>query len=205
MGEGLFNSIASAYGLFFTYQTRFFSAIIDKHEHAINLTGMESVCDVGCGTGALCEVLAQRGYRVTGVDPAVKMLETARRKTTQPIEFIHADAVEGLPFQDLSFDVVFASFVAHGMDINKRTDFYRELRRIARHAVVIHDYNANRGLLTSVVEWAERGDYFEFIKRPQAEMEEIFSSISVIQVGKRASWYVCRCSSKAQERLGPQL
>ncbi len=199
MGKGLFNSIASAYGLFFTYQVGVFSAIIDKHARAINLTGMESVCDVGCGTGALCEVLAQHGYRVTGVDPALKMLEIARKKTTQPIEFIHADAVEGLPFEDASFDVVFASFVVHGMDVAKRKDFYRELRRIARHAVVIHDYNATRGLLTSIVEWLERGDYFGFIKRPQAEMEEVFPSITVIQVGKRASWYVCRCSSKAEE------
>jgi SAM-dependent methyltransferase len=38
------------------------------------------VLDLGCGTGTLCCVLAERGYQVTGVDPAAAMLALARRK-----------------------------------------------------------------------------------------------------------------------------
>jgi SAM-dependent methyltransferase len=38
------------------------------------------VLDLGCGTGRLAIVLAGRGYRVTGVDPAAPSLELARRK-----------------------------------------------------------------------------------------------------------------------------
>jgi 2-polyprenyl-3-methyl-5-hydroxy-6-metoxy-1,4-benzoquinol methylase len=46
-----------------------------------------SVLDLGCGTGTLCCALAERGHRVTGVDPAAAMLAVARRKP-------HADEVK---------------------------------------------------------------------------------------------------------------
>src|SRR6202045_850411 len=45
------------------------------------------VLDLGCGTGTLCCDLAERGHRVTGVDPAAAMLAVARSKP-------HAELVE---------------------------------------------------------------------------------------------------------------
>ena len=39
-----------------------------------------SVLDVGCGTGTLACLLAQRGMEVTAVDPAAASIEMARRK-----------------------------------------------------------------------------------------------------------------------------
>ena len=48
----------------------------------LSLAGEQScdVLDLGCGTGALCCALAERGHRVTGVDPAAAMLAVARSK-----------------------------------------------------------------------------------------------------------------------------
>src|SRR5215831_12694670 len=46
-----------------------------------------SVLDLGCGTGTLCCAFADRGHRVTGVDPAAVMLAVARSKP-------HAERVE---------------------------------------------------------------------------------------------------------------
>ena len=45
------------------------------------------VLDLGCGTGTLACALAQRGHRVTGVDPADRMLAIAATKA-------HAETVE---------------------------------------------------------------------------------------------------------------
>ena len=42
--------------------------------------GPSCVLDLGCGTGTLCCALAQRGHRVTGVDPASPMLAVAAGK-----------------------------------------------------------------------------------------------------------------------------
>lgn len=194
MSDDLFNSIAGVYGWFHRYQMRRFNAILDQHADAIDLSSMRSICDVGCGTGALCSVLAGRGHEVTGIDPAARMLSVARKKApSSSVTFIQANALEGLPFADRAFDLVITSHVAHGMHLEKRKRFYRELMRIADKAVVIHDYNEEKAMLTTFVEWLERGDYFGFIKRPKAEMEETFPIIETIEVGKQARWYVCRC------------
>ena len=51
------------------------------------------VLDLGCGTGnPIAKHVAQRGFRLTGVDQSRRMLEIARRKVPQA-EFIHADMV----------------------------------------------------------------------------------------------------------------
>jgi SAM-dependent methyltransferase len=67
--------------------------------------GARSVLDVGCGTGAFAVLLAARGLRVTGVDPAAASLEVARGKPgADAVTWIEggADAVAGL---DLTVDL----------------------------------------------------------------------------------------------------
>jgi len=52
-----------------------------------------NVLDLGCGTGTLCCALAQRGHRVTGVDPAAAMLDIARRKPlADQVEWVESTA-----------------------------------------------------------------------------------------------------------------
>ena len=42
-----------------------------------------TVLDVGCGTGALAQRLAGRGYEVAGVDPSEGMLEVLRARSPE--------------------------------------------------------------------------------------------------------------------------
>jgi len=61
----------------------------------LSLAGLRpcSVLDLGCGTGTLCCVLAERGHRVTGVDPAAAMLAVARRKPrAEQVEWVECSA-----------------------------------------------------------------------------------------------------------------
>ena len=51
------------------------------------------VLDLGCGTGTLSCALAERGHRVTGVDPAAAMLAVARRKPhAEQVEWVESSA-----------------------------------------------------------------------------------------------------------------
>jgi SAM-dependent methyltransferase len=55
--------------------------------------GATRVVDVGCGTGSLAVLLADRGYHVMGVDPAEASLALASAKDPGGlVEWIHGDA-----------------------------------------------------------------------------------------------------------------
>src|SRR5215469_12016067 len=61
----------------------------------LSLAGQQScsVLDLGCGTGTLCCAFAERGHRVTGVDPAAAMLAVARRKPyADRVEWVESSA-----------------------------------------------------------------------------------------------------------------
>lgn len=63
------------------------------------------VLDVGCGTGTLAIMLAARGVRVLGVDPALASLEVARSKAgAEMVTWIHGDATTLPP---LACDIAF--------------------------------------------------------------------------------------------------
>jgi SAM-dependent methyltransferase len=60
--------------------------------------GARHVLDVGCGTGTLALMLADRGLEVTGVDPAAASLAVAQGKPgAERVRWIHGDATTLLP------------------------------------------------------------------------------------------------------------
>lgn len=188
----LFNFIAPVYGLFYQRQKTNFKGAIDGAKKAFDITAFSSILDVGCGTGALCSVLNEQGLTVTGVDPAPKMLKIARKhKENKAITFVHANVLQSLPFDDRSFDVSIASYVAHGMQKDERAKLYAEMSRVTRKYVIIYDYNQTRALGTSIVEWLEGGDYFHFIQAVEQELNAWFAQVQIVQVGTRAAWYIC--------------
>lgn len=80
-------------------------------EQAAPLAGTR-VVDVGCGTGNAALLAAARGARVTGVDPALRLLEVARRRAAAAaleVTFLTGEAA-ALPLPDNSADVVLSVF-----------------------------------------------------------------------------------------------
>jgi ubiquinone/menaquinone biosynthesis C-methylase UbiE len=191
MKKGVFHSIASIYGLFYRYQYKYYKSIFIKYKGSLDLTDFNSVIDIGAGTGALCKVLQENGLKVTGVEPVDKMIEIAKKKTkTNEIEFKNWDILQGLDIEDNSFDISIASYVAHGMKSEQRLKMYVEMARVTKYKLIIYDYNPNRRLLNDFVEWLEGGDYFNFIKEVVPELENLFGEVQVVNVGKRAAWYI---------------
>lgn len=71
------------------------------------------VADLGCGTGTLSLLLAQRGYRVDGIDLSERMIERAEAKAASVDpgpRFEVADAAEP-PLHPATFDVVLSRHV----------------------------------------------------------------------------------------------
>lgn len=70
------------------------------------------VVDVGCGTGNAALLAAERGAVVTGVDPALRLLEVARDRTAKrglEVDFVTGEAAR-LPLPDHCADLVLSVF-----------------------------------------------------------------------------------------------
>lgn len=193
----IFNSIAPVYGLFFDHQVRTYRALFDNHKPDFDPYYYCNAIDIGSGTGALCKVLQEHHLEVTGAEPAKAMLAVAKKKTgvkeseNPEITFIQADALEGLPYSDKSFDFAITSYVAHGLIPDDRMALYEEMERVSKHAVILLDYNERRSIVTNIVEWIEGGNYFSFIRYGRAELEAHFQNIKVVNTGNRSAMYIC--------------
>ncbi len=75
-------------------------ADLDPYVSLVAEHGARTVLDVGCGTGTLACLLAARGVRVVGVDPAAASLDVARRKPgAEAVRWVHGDAGSLPPLQ----------------------------------------------------------------------------------------------------------
>ena len=106
---------------------------LDLHGSSIDLaelTGNESILDVGCGNGRYLAELQARGHRglVCGADLSEGMLRTARRAAgADPLLLSDAQA---LPFAAASFD---AALMMHMLyHVPDRAQAIREVRRVVR-------------------------------------------------------------------------
>jgi len=187
----VFNFIAPVYNLFFRYQCREMTAVINTSFHRLGIPQGGKILDIGCGTGALVRTLQSFGYKAEGVDMSEGMLKQA---SSRGLECQYGNALEGLPYPGSSFDLVTLFFVAHGLDREKRKVLFREAARISRGTVLIHDYSGRRNRLIDFVEYMEGGDYFNFIKTGPEEMADVFGSVETVEIKKTGNWYICRTS-----------
>jgi SAM-dependent methyltransferase len=81
--------------------------------------------DVGCGAGMACQMAAQLGAKVSGLDASAAMIEIAKRRV--PGGDFRAGEMEELPFADQAFDVVtgfnsfqYAADPAHALSESRR-------------------------------------------------------------------------------------
>ncbi len=92
-------------------------ALIDAPEGSLAV-------DLGCGNGALAKKLADRGYKVIGIDASDDMLEKAAQ-TNPDITFIRGDATNFT--LDKKADVIFSNAVFHWIDADKQEQLIKNI------------------------------------------------------------------------------
>jgi len=96
----------------------------------------ESVIDIACGAGRTAIPLAQKGFKVTGIDFLPEMLETAHKLVQQynvRVEFLLMDAIK-MTFPDESFHNVVFLYNSFELIWGKanRTKLLRDIYRILK-------------------------------------------------------------------------
>ena len=108
----------------------------------------KDLLDCGCGTGAmislLCEKMPDKNY--TGIDITPKMIETAKAKNLERVDWVVGDC-ENLPFDDDSFDVVICTNSFHHYPNPQK--FFDSVFRVLKSGgrLILQDYTAPKGIL----------------------------------------------------------
>jgi 2-polyprenyl-6-hydroxyphenyl methylase/3-demethylubiquinone-9 3-methyltransferase len=106
--------------------------------------------DVGCGGGLLAEEVARLGCRVTGIDPSVNSLATARAHASAAglaIDYRQGTG-EALPFEPDSFDTVFCCDVLE--HVSSVAAVVGEIARVLKPGGVLLYDTINRTLVSKV-------------------------------------------------------
>lgn len=106
------------------------------YEAALRKTGIAtgiSVLDIGCGAGLFCELAAERGARVSGLDASEASVAIARSRV--PHGEFQVGEMEALPHGDSTFEVV-TGFNSFQFAANPVTAL-AEARRVARRGAPV--------------------------------------------------------------------
>lgn len=185
----IFNLIAPIYSLLVKAIEKNYQSSIQVASEMFDIKGKE-LLDVGSGTGAWGKKFLDYGAkRVVGIDLAEKMVKVAKKNYPQ-MEFFVCNAEEMAKIPDKSFDIVTASYVMHGVDAQKRINILRQMQRIARQAVIIHDYAGKVRFFVQILEFLERSDFRNFRKNFCHEMKQVFGNCTVKTTAINSGIYV---------------
>ncbi len=70
----------------------------------LQLSGNETLLDVGCGSGLFCQMACNAGAKITGIDATAELIEQAKARV--PGVSFSVGEMEQLPFADESFDII---------------------------------------------------------------------------------------------------
>lgn len=96
--------VASEYDAYYQTET---GKLVDKIEKEIVLAHFKNLqktnwLELGCGTGHWSKFFSENGMQIIAVDNSEAMLEVARSKDLENVQFLNADATR-LPFPDAHF------------------------------------------------------------------------------------------------------
>jgi len=125
-GKQAMTSFGRDYANFYDYlyqdkdyekECEFLETIFSKLSFKVN-----SILDLGCGTGGHSKILSERGYQVVGIDRSKNMIDIANKKIkgkNLPVKFIKRD-INNINLNE-KFDVIISMFSVVGYQTTNNT------------------------------------------------------------------------------------
>ena len=129
-----------------------------------------TVLDIGCGGGTLARQLVAEGAQVTGVDPGLEALATARAAVPQAR--FEAAGGEALPFETAAFDAAIFVNSLHHVPVQLMRAALAEALRVARGPVV-------------VIEPLAEGPFFEAMRPVEDETEIRAAALAALETAQQ--------------------
>lgn len=191
------------YALFAPVYDVFLYPFLDKIRHKLSFLAYEynikNILDVCCGTGRQSILLNKKGILVTGIDLSKSMLNIARAKSPQSIEYFQEDAKK-MHFADNVFEAAVISFALHEKDEYDQTAIFKEARRVLQPGAYIFlvDFKSprtrNGKLIHQLIPFIERAggkqhykNYKNFIAK--GGLEGFIIRTGLIEVEKISYFY----------------
>jgi len=185
----IFNFIAPLYGKIDSTIQEGYAKICEKLNKQIPLENY-SILDIGTGTGGwLASISKYSKQESLGIDFSEKMILQAQKNHPE-LKFMKLDAENMDQIEDNSFDIVTASFVLHGMKAKDRTLVLKEMKRISRKYILIHDFRNQTAPIVQVLEFLERSDYKRFKINFHNEMKDHFDITDILNCDNGNAIYI---------------
>lgn len=164
----------------------------------------KTVLDVGSGGGYLSEEFAKGGYRVSGIEPAVRSVEAARchaAETGLDIDY-RTGRGESLPFPDASFDIVACCDVLEHVDDPNR--LLAEISRVLKSEGIFLFDTVNRTARSKFIlikvwqDWGLGG-----LREPNVHVWEKFIKPDELEAGLRRQGFSVRETRGMSPRRNP--
>lgn len=131
---------------------------INKYEDTVKNIPIGKALDLGCGLGQYTKYLIDRGFYTISADISIEALNKLK-ETINDAKTIQLDMSTPLPFENNSFDLVFANLSIHYFDEKTTQNLLQEIRRILKvDGYFIGSVNSSKG--------------YEFIKDTAVEIEK---------------------------------
>lgn len=130
------------------YDKSRFTSIFGKIAHAIDVRALNKaaskfktgsqILDIPCGTGRITTHLANKGFKVAGVDISNEMIEVAKKKDySDNLLSFKAGPAEKIPYSDNSFDhLTSCRFFIH-LPSEARIESLREFSRVSKGNIIV--------------------------------------------------------------------
>ncbi len=150
--------------------------------------------DAGSGEGYGAFLLAATAARVVGMDISEEAVENARESYRRPNLEYRTGAIESLPFDDGSFDVVVSFEVIEHLDPELQTAFLHEARRVLHKDGILIISTPNKAVYTDRTGCHNRFHKKEFyVDEFKSFLMQCFPHVSMFA----QSWFVSSVLEKA--------